>query len=310
MEQEVRSLPEFKSKAAESFVLVKIDFPQREPALSLVKNRAANDELQRQFGITGYPTIVLTDASGMAYGSLAFQEGGVKPFLANLDRLRRVRIERDKFLAAVDEAEGIAKLTAAKRALEFLAQNMLIKSLQQQLPLWRALAERLDPRNEQMFVELFFAVDWDFRFQAAPTTGLPPLLREVDEWKSKYGKFQDKERSAYLWSCLAQSKAELEDYEGAFAAIEEGSKLEAKNPQVRQLLQVRVKSFCSFPSRENCCRPGSSPRARTWTWLSSRSTCPWAIPLRHCALPLISRRHAVSRSEPGAIRSEQCSGMA
>jgi thiol-disulfide isomerase/thioredoxin len=238
MDKEIRALPEFQNKAGESFVLVKVDFPNFQPARSRVKDPVANQQLLDKFNVTSYPTMILTDAGGNAYGAFAgFPQGGLASFLRDLDKLRQVRIERDQLLAAVDQAAGTGKLHAAQRAFEFLDKKMLWDSLKQQLPVWMELAQRFDPKNEHGFVETFFAADWKERFRVAPAAGLPPLLREMEEWKKKYGRFKDKEKEAVLCLATARGKAELEDFEGAFLCLAEGLKLEPKNEQIRKGLQ-------------------------------------------------------------------------
>jgi S1-C subfamily serine protease len=238
MEEEIFGTQEFLGKAPASFVLVKVDFPRDEPAKARVRDAAANEQLQRQFGVTGYPAVIITDAHGDALGGYnSFPEGGAGQFLANLEKLRDMRVERDKVLAAVEKAEGPAQLAAAKQATEFLIQRNLIHTLKRLAPGWLALSRRHDPNNRDGYLEQFFELDWFYRFQSAPTAQLPELMNEVVAWRKRHGEFKDKERAAFLWMELAKGKTELEDYQGAFMCLDEGLKLQPNNPTTRQQLQ-------------------------------------------------------------------------
>jgi len=90
MERAVFAVAEFQAKAGQRFVLVKVDFPREAPARARVKDPVANDELQKQFGVTGYPFVVLTDSSGNEYAHInGFLAGGYVPFLGVLDKLEK-----------------------------------------------------------------------------------------------------------------------------------------------------------------------------------------------------------------------------
>ncbi|MCI0682269.1 MAG: trypsin-like peptidase domain-containing protein [Gemmataceae bacterium] len=238
MEQEIFNTPEFRDKAPTRFVLVKIDFPRDEPAKTRVHDAAANERLQQQFGIGGFPAVVLTDSQGDVFGGFnGFFEGGAGLFVAGMEKLCEVRVERDKVLAEVDKQEGAAKLAAAKQAMQFLMQRNLVPTLKRQAPVWLELAQRLDPDNRDGYLEQFFEFDWFYRFQQATPAQLPAVLNEVVDWRKRHGEFKDKERAAFLWMELAKGKTELEDYQGAFMCLDEGLKLQPKDPRTRQQLQ-------------------------------------------------------------------------
>lgn len=86
LRKEVFSKPEFADYAAKSLVLLEVDFPKRKtlpPA-----QQAANDELARQFGVEGFPTVILMSPSGKIIGQLGSVSGGAPAFIADLERLR------------------------------------------------------------------------------------------------------------------------------------------------------------------------------------------------------------------------------
>lgn len=62
LSKDIFSQPEFKEFAAKNLVLVEVDFPARKPLADEVKAR--NSALAAKFGVEGFPTLILVDASG------------------------------------------------------------------------------------------------------------------------------------------------------------------------------------------------------------------------------------------------------
>ena len=82
MDKEVFAKEEWKKFAAENVILVTVDFP-KDKSIVPEKFVARNNELKKQFGIRGYPTIWFIDSDGE---KVAFIPGYVPPdeFLAAL----------------------------------------------------------------------------------------------------------------------------------------------------------------------------------------------------------------------------------
>jgi protein disulfide-isomerase len=87
LNKEVFSQSEFKDFASKNLVLVEVDFPQTKPQPSAVK--AQNERLQNKFAIQGYPTVVVLNSEGKKVGELGYQPGGAKPFIAELEKLKK-----------------------------------------------------------------------------------------------------------------------------------------------------------------------------------------------------------------------------
>lgn len=86
LRKEVFSKPEFADYASKNLVFLEVDFPKRKtlpPA-----QQAANEALARQFGVEGFPTILVISPSGKILGQLGSVSGGVRDFIAELERLR------------------------------------------------------------------------------------------------------------------------------------------------------------------------------------------------------------------------------
>jgi protein disulfide-isomerase len=85
LDAEVFSKEEFKTYAKESLVLLLLDFPaNKKLPESTVKQ---NEELQKRFGIQGFPTVVLLDADGKELARTGYQPGGAAAYVEHLKKL-------------------------------------------------------------------------------------------------------------------------------------------------------------------------------------------------------------------------------
>ena len=87
LDREVFSKPEFKDYADKNLVLLEVDFPKRKELSATQK--AHNMELAEQYGIQGFPTIIVLNGDGKKVGELGYMPGGPSAFLAELDKLRK-----------------------------------------------------------------------------------------------------------------------------------------------------------------------------------------------------------------------------
>jgi thioredoxin-related protein len=107
----------FKTGVKDKFVLVEIDFPQDETKLDEA-TRAQNEALSEEYGIEGFPTILLTDAAGKPFASTGYQAGGPEAYVKHLDELLAKRKSRDEGIAAAEKLEGAAKAEALVKVLK------------------------------------------------------------------------------------------------------------------------------------------------------------------------------------------------
>lgn len=85
LDQEVFSRPAFIDFARENLILVYVDYPQKKPLPAELAQQ--NEALRRQYGVQGFPTIVLLDPSGNVIGQTGYQPGGPGKFVKHLQRL-------------------------------------------------------------------------------------------------------------------------------------------------------------------------------------------------------------------------------
>ena len=113
--KEVFSQDVFKKEAPKHFVLVSLDFPQKKKlAEELTKH---NKKWMEKLGVTGFPTIFLTDGKGKPYAKTGYQPGGAEPYLKHLAELRKLRVARDEALAKAKRASGTKKAKLLDEAI-------------------------------------------------------------------------------------------------------------------------------------------------------------------------------------------------
>ena len=84
LDQEVFSQTEFKEFANENLVLLKLDYPRRTPQSREVKLR--NQQIAREFGVRGFPTIILAKENQQIVLRTGYQRGGAQNYVNHLKR--------------------------------------------------------------------------------------------------------------------------------------------------------------------------------------------------------------------------------
>lgn len=85
LDAEVFSRKAFKDYAKTDLILFVADFPMRKQLDAAVKEQ--NDKLKAQFGVRGYPTIVLLDAKGNEIARTGYRQGGAEAYVEHLKGL-------------------------------------------------------------------------------------------------------------------------------------------------------------------------------------------------------------------------------
>jgi len=82
LDVEVLSQDVFKAFAAKEVVLFKADFPRRHPQSPALK--AQNEGLARQFGVDGFPTVLLVNPDGTVIAQTGYRDDGAEAYVEYL----------------------------------------------------------------------------------------------------------------------------------------------------------------------------------------------------------------------------------
>jgi protein disulfide-isomerase len=109
LRKEVFAKADFNAYASTNLVLLNVDFPKHKPVAPSLQS--TNQRLAGQFQVQGFPTLVLLDGQGRRLGNVNYSQGGAKPFLAEVERLRQSA--RDAAAAAAKPAVSDSVTNAA-----------------------------------------------------------------------------------------------------------------------------------------------------------------------------------------------------
>ncbi|MFN0058602.1 MAG: thioredoxin family protein [Planctomycetota bacterium] len=143
LDAEVFTQGDFAKTAGKDFIFVFIDFPKAADLKAKVPDPKSNEELQKKYGVQGFPTILLTDAEGRVYGRTGYQEGGPEKYLASLTKFRE---GGEKIKALLDNKKKNKQVELLKAALPVLAEQDLLD-----LPEYKDFldqAKKLDAKGE------------------------------------------------------------------------------------------------------------------------------------------------------------------
>ena len=117
LEKEVFTADGF-DEVTSDYILVKFDFPKKRALPADLKSQ--NDQWAEKFGVSGYPTVVLTDNQVKPFAIAGYEPGGVENYLGMLEEMRQKRIRRDELFAEAEKAQGGDKAKKLDAALSKL----------------------------------------------------------------------------------------------------------------------------------------------------------------------------------------------
>jgi hypothetical protein len=237
--REVLFKDEFRRRAAQTFVLVLVDFPQGPAGKARVEDAARNERLQAHFHIDGYPNVVLADAAGRPYAGTGYQEGGAAAYLEHLAELQQVRFHRDQLFDAVKSAKGADALDAAGQAAEFLSDRDLAGYYSPLLRDWLKLAQKHDPQNEQGYVERFFLADWYEQLQRTAEAGpgeLVACVARLHDWRKQYH-IKSANLGAFMYCEAGKCLALAQKHTEASRCFRDGLACNPTNPRLQEFLR-------------------------------------------------------------------------
>jgi protein disulfide-isomerase len=85
LRDEVFSQENFQDYASKNLILLELDFPRKIAQSGAIRRQNAN--LQKQFGIQGFPTIILLNPEGKEINRTGYQKGGAANYVKHLQDL-------------------------------------------------------------------------------------------------------------------------------------------------------------------------------------------------------------------------------
>ena len=117
LKNEVFSQDYFKTEAPKKFILVELDFPRDKDKMT-PELIAQNSKLRKQYGVRGYPTILLMDAEGRVFAKSGYRPGGPEKYIEYLNSLIKDKKAFDKLIAQADKAKGLEKAKLLDKAFK------------------------------------------------------------------------------------------------------------------------------------------------------------------------------------------------
>jgi len=147
----ILSKEEFRTLTKDKFVLVELDFPRQPENVEKQSeaDKKRNEKLAADYGIEGFPTIILADATGKPYAYTGFEEGGPEEYVKHLDELRKQGGEMKASLEKAGKSEGVEKaksLVAALGELPDMAVSTFYPDVVTQI-------KAADPKDETGFAK-------------------------------------------------------------------------------------------------------------------------------------------------------------
>jgi len=226
LHKEVFDHKEFLEPAQQKFVLVALDFPRGEEAKAKVPNPERNKELQKKYGVRGFPTILLITPEGEVFGRTGYRPGGPEKYVEHLTGSVNDWAAANELSAAWAKADDSMKkelmVKACDAMVKFESQmasekvkdivvaafaadpkntsGLRLKAISALLKTGMASADiaaegkKLDPKNEQGLLELVVASHFkNVRDQAGAEAAVEALTT------MKGIAFKDKEAGFHLY---------------------------------------------------------------------------------------------------------------
>jgi len=244
LRKEVFEEEAFKKAAPGQFILVELDFPQdssKQPEMV----RKQNEALRDAFGIEGYPSIVLADASGKPYAQTGYQKGGASAYLKHLEDLRGKVKLRDAAFKRAEGAEGLEKAKALQEGLTEIPEGLVAAHYKSTLQKIRSL----DP-EDTLGMDAKFGAMQAMRLlggllRTKQEAGGEAVRAEADRFLTEYPKFGPRQKQQSLMEVLKflmppkDNRVALklmEDVKALDPASEEGKVAEQIRARVEKML--------------------------------------------------------------------------
>ena len=221
LDKEVFSQEKFAQEAGKDFILVNLDFPRKKELEKSIKEQ--NQQMQKTYGVRGFPTVILTDAAGKPYAKTGYQQGGVDVYLTQLHNFQNNNAKKDALLAKADQATGLERAKLLDQTLAIIMEDHLLgdrNKLMEEIV-------KLDPDNKAGLKEKYI-----LRHKVAPiekalqkTGNFDQALTDIDTLLKNETKLRPEDRQRlYLFKasiCLKGKK----DKEAGISNLEQAVKM-------------------------------------------------------------------------------------
>ena len=229
----------FKKTAPAQFVLVELDFPQdasKQPEML----RKQNEALRDAFGIEGYPSIVLADATGRPYAQTGYQKGGAGAYLKHLEELRGKVKLRDAAFQRAETATGIEKAKALQEGLAEVPDDLVAAHYKSTLRQIRSL----DP-EDTLGVDAKFGAMQALRslgelLKIKQPSGGEAVRAEADRFLTEYPKFGLRQKQQALMAVL-NFLMPPKDNRVALKLMEDVKALDPESEEGKMAEQIRAR---------------------------------------------------------------------
>jgi thioredoxin-related protein len=192
---QVLSKEEFRTLTKDKFVLVELDFPRQPENVEKQSeaDRERNQKLVTEYGVEGFPTIILADAGGKPYAYTGFKPGGPTEYVKHLDELRTEGETMKASLEKAEKAEGVEKAKALVAAIGELPDTAVTNFY----PTVVSQIKEADPKDETGYAKKLEA---------------KAQMAKFEEGLQEFGQKQDMEGAlAYVDKTLGEGKFEGEN---------------------------------------------------------------------------------------------------
>lgn len=141
----------FYDAVSKDYVLVALDFPNKEEVKAKVPNPKRNEELQAKYEIQGFPTVLLMDTDGEVFGQTGYRRGGPEQYVEHVQSLTKAGKALRRAAKALPAEYEAAKDKAAvvQKAIDLLVGAVEGASGTEEVAVVVRYAFDLDPKNEK-----------------------------------------------------------------------------------------------------------------------------------------------------------------
>jgi hypothetical protein len=244
--ESVASSSEFGEQANKDYVCVYIDNPEKEEAKAKVHDLAQNKKVTGDFGITVFPTVVVTDARGQPFGIMEdYAINGVSAFLPLLSKWEE---DGKTLLDLLKRSKTSSDADLIGKTLDFLELNKLDRFY---APVVKTLTQRLPGGGEREVTE-HEANLWMMRFAHAyisPDTAKNEV-EDFDRWATKHSFKKHADIGATLHAVASLLLVRIGEKDAAKKSYDEASAFHSKSPHVRHMLAIAQRALTGKPGEQ------------------------------------------------------------